>query len=137
MNYNLSVGTDLDIGGSALFGAPGSFDPADYPNTATSALTDRSLAGLAQTIAPIAAPIANAGTGAAPDWSRWGGSASVSAQDFASAQAMGLLPAGARAPEGQNAYTPELSRTAAIQQAERLMGGAITFARPGETGIKR
>lgn len=35
MNYNVSIGTDLDIGGSALFGAPGSFDPENYPGTAT------------------------------------------------------------------------------------------------------
>ncbi len=86
-------------------------------------------------IAPSLSPISRSG-GTSFNWSRWGGSGSAAPQGFATMQALGLVPPGVQI-EGQ-AGEPRLdrsvqSREAVIRQAERLMGGAITFARPGET----
>ncbi len=130
INYNISLfADDLDIGGSALFGAPGSFDPANYPNTAsdsgTSAAPERSLANIVPAVAPLAKG----------DWARWGGAAGASVQGSGLPQVTDLLPPGVQAVEGQS-FTPARSREAAIRQAERIMGGAISFARPGAGALE-
>ncbi|MDY7097268.1 MAG: hypothetical protein SXU28_03935 [Pseudomonadota bacterium] len=118
INYNISIfAEDLDIGGSALFGAPGTFDPQDYPNTATSAATSgkRVIAGI--------------------DMSRWGG-VDASKQGTFEAPVAALLPEGAARPANSRQPTEARSRAAAIRRAEALMGGAITFAQPaGGTSV--
>lgn len=121
INYNISLfREDLDIGGSALFGAPGSFDPANYPGTAdTSAVQSRTVASIAPSVVPA--------TMTGGEWARWGGSGSASPQGVAPIKA--LVPPGVEAPNGRT-ITPAISREAAIRQAEALMGGAITFGRP-------
>ncbi|MEM7702660.1 MAG: hypothetical protein AAF251_12035 [Pseudomonadota bacterium] len=121
MNYNISIfAEDLDIGGSALFGAPGSFDPANYPGTSDiSAVQSRSVASIAPRVVPA--------TMTGGEWARWGGSGSATPQGIAPIE--GLVPPGVEGPNGQT-ITPAMSRDVAIRQAEALMGGAITFGRP-------
>jgi len=111
-----------DIQGAAIFGtaASGASGFAPWANPAS--------------IAPSAAPIASI------DMNRWGGAGSATPQTAAmggvvrdgagTAGLADLLPPGATRPE-RVSQSPLVNREAAIRQVERIMGGAITFGRPG------
>jgi len=122
MNYNISIFADnLDIGGSALFGAPGTFDPANYPNTSTASIGGQTLATIAPSIAPIAAG----------DWSRWMGTSGIGPQMIGTTGANVTFDPVAelsRAVAGtDDRPATAVQRDWAIDQAERIMGGMITF----------
>ncbi|MEM7689874.1 MAG: hypothetical protein AAF291_12705 [Pseudomonadota bacterium] len=129
ITYAIGLSSSNKIVGTAAFRATS--------NTASNALPTRTTASIAPSVVPA--------TMTGGNWARWGGTGSASVQGsgggqgskgLANPQAANLLPPGVDPAElatRLNAGTR--SRETVIRQAERIMGGAITFARPGEAGV--
>jgi len=117
---------DVNLRGTAAFaaGATGIAGVGDMA-ARTSSIQAKDTAS----IAPSVVPATMTATTTGGQWARWGGSASASAQGVNASQTLTLLPPGAT-PIEEQIFAPEASREAAIRQAEAVMGGAISFARP-------
>lgn len=121
-------GEGVQASGLALFGAPGAAGTASGFDAATA----RTTASIAPNVVPATM---NGG-----QWARWGGSGSASVQGAQGpgtggempAVALDLLPPGLSRTEIESRLSRgTLARETVIRQAESIMGGAISFARPG------